>query len=589
MLKRYSDELAALVVPDGDDLLATHKDRALSLSRPAGRAAMEARKHGKEGRHEQAVRIYRELAQQGELTAEDRISYGWELSHAIRDILKAGDAKELPPTSVGTAKQYLNAYLKLDVPRPELLHSRILQQALKLAANKQLRLVPFLRLWQIEHLRADDFVEFRTPDGKTIPSLAERAIQTAANDAAASGLQTDIQFIRPHVESAIARFPENAWLKLNMVKILRAVGEEAEARILAVDFARSKSAEYWTWELLGDLAETPALQRSCYAKALSCSQDDLFVGKVRLKFAGLIFEDHPGEARAEVERVIAHRTRLGQRIPESAGQFSRSAWFGAAEPVASERSFYLRFTREAEELLFAHLPWLRASLGESFVIDGRDGKKDRRRRRIYVKAGSLPTEVSVAEPHPDLKELPPGAPLRVQMETPPDEPWRTTIHRVRQRGHGAAFDVVPTLTGVIDHVNLQKGLAHVVVAKGVDGTFALTDIDGPVQPGQYVGLRAVRYHSRQGPRIRILSVEPTTSQPGPDVCRSFAEAVRVPTGNGFTDSGIFIPRDLVARSGIDDGDHVEGLAVISYDKTKSQWSWKAAVIDTVRPSQAAAQ
>ncbi|MFP3499692.1 hypothetical protein SB759_36330, partial [Pseudomonas sp. SIMBA_059] len=77
-----------------------------------------------------------------------------------------------------------------------------------------------------------------------------------------------------------------------------------EARQLATEFARDKAGEYWTWELLGDLEVEATMRLSCYAKALTCSEDDTFVTKVRLKFAALLFPEHPSEARFEIERVM---------------------------------------------------------------------------------------------------------------------------------------------------------------------------------------------------------------------------------------------------------------------------------------------
>src|SRR5690606_17655135 len=105
--------------------------------------------------------------------------------------------------------------------------------------------------------------------------------------------------IMPYLDDGLKRFPDNVWLKLNMVKLLRGLERMEDARRLAADFARSKAGEYWTWELVGDLADDPAMRLSCYAKALTCSDDDTFVTKVRLKFASLIASDHPGQARAE--------------------------------------------------------------------------------------------------------------------------------------------------------------------------------------------------------------------------------------------------------------------------------------------------
>lgn len=575
---RYIDELTAFDVPEADELLAAHRHRALSLSSAGGRAALEARTHGRDGRHEDAVRIYQQLWDKRELADGDRASFGWELSRAVRDILKGATDRELSNVPVGRAKQYLNQYFKLDLPRPDLLHSLVLQQALKLASARHLRIVPFLRLWNLDSLRNEDFDEFRPEDGKVIASLAERVIQLAAKEAAASGQRDDMAFVHPHLLTAMERFPENIWLKLNMVKLLRGRGQVEDARQLAVDFAKAKSREYWTWELLGDLAEESEVQLSCYAKALSCSQDEDFIGKVRLKFARLICASHPAEARAEVQRVVEHKGSQGQRIPPAAEELTHAAWFAANEAAVIDRRFYARLTARAEDMLFAGLPWIEASLGDRFVIEGKEGRKDRTRRRLYVKATPLPVEVSVPDPHADLKGLAEGAPLRVQMETSAADPSKTTVHRIARRDEGSNHDVVLERPALIDHVNHHKQLAHVLIARDLDGTFALSGCTEPLHAGQYVSVRAVRYHSRQGSRLRILAAQPATQAPDLGVCKPFREEVRVANGNGFTTSGIYIPRDLVEQAGVQDGDVVDGLAAINFNKKKGTWGWKAAMI-----------
>ena len=316
------------------------------------------------------------------------------------------------------------------------------------------------------------------------------------------------------------------------------------------------------------------MRLSCYAKALTCSEDDTFVSKLRLKFAALVAADHPGEARAEVERVIEHRRREGTRIPIDAQRMAESAWFLAAAPSTSGRSFYDRFKSRAEELLFAHLPWTDASVGDEFVIEGQEGQKDRTRRRIFVKASPLPLEISVSAGHPDVRGCRPGAPIKVQMEVSAAEPWKVMVHRIQPR-NGARDDVVPELCGVIDHLNRAKSLLHFVVAKGIDGTFPLADFAGSAAIGQAVAVRATRYHSRKGTRTRALSVSSTTRSPGTDVLKPFNDDVEVRNGLGFTSAGIFIPPDVVAESMIADGDRVEGLAVINFDKKRSTWGWKA--------------
>jgi hypothetical protein len=484
VLRNYLGQLSKLKVPADNDLLIEQRERALALADSDRREVMAARALGKDGRHADAVRAFSSLSAQGLLTTDDKVAYGWELFRASQAVFKAAVGTEIAVSAVNTIKRHLNMYLKLGIAEQGLLHTCMLQQAERLSRSDHLRLIAFARLWDLGSFRPEDFRESRHDDGKVFPPLFETVIQRASKEAANGGSPAEMRYISPYLEDAMKRFPENVWLKLNMVKLLRALDQTNEARQLATEFARSKASEYWTWELVGDLEADPAMRLSCYAKALTCSDDDTFVTKVRLKFAALIAADYPGQAKAEVERVIGHRQREGTRIPPDAELLAQTAWFAAASPVVGDRAFYDRFKGQAEELLFAHLPWTDASVGDEFVIKGQDGQKDRRRRRLYVRATPLTLEISVSASHPDVRRLPPGTPIKVQTETPPKEPWKTTVHRIQTRPDGGQDDVLTETLGVIDHINHAKGVLHFVVARGVDGTLPIAQFPDRAKVGR---------------------------------------------------------------------------------------------------------
>lgn len=576
-LKGYLTELQGFEVPTENTLLTEHREKVLALGQTDRRAALEARELSKQGRHADSARIYADLHAKDELQSEDKRSWGWELYRLSKAELHNSGAEKVGPSSVQRVKRNLNTYLKLGLKGPDLLHSLMLQQALRLAKDDHLKVLPFLRLWGPEQFSDEDLESQTGKDGKAYPSLAESAIQAAASEAADSDHIDDIRFIAPHVEATMARFPENVWLKLNRVKLLRGLGRTDEARELAIEFAREKANEYWVWDLIGDLSkDEPALQLSCYAKALSCSQDDDFVGKVRLKLAAHLADQHPAEARFEVEQVLSHRARTGYRVPQEAQSMSESAWFASGAPQATGRDFYAHFTDEAEALLFSHLPWTDASVGDSFNIVAKDRKKSRRRRRIYVRDKAVSLELSLPDTHPDLRGQPEGAPLLVQYEMSKAEPSRATVHRIRPRPDGAPMDVAPEQVGIIDHVNIEKSVLHVMVARGIDGTCPISAYPGAAKVGESVAVRLSRHRGRNGERTRIISILPSEKSPGLDVCRHFRETTEVTdNGLGFTQSDIFIPPNIVSASGIDSGDQVQGIAILSYNKKQSKWGMKA--------------
>ena len=132
-LKGYLTELQGFEVPPDNNLLAEHREKALALGQTDRRAALEARELSKKGHHADAARIYADLHAQGELQTEDKRSWGWELYRLAKAELQTNDADKVGSSSAQRIKRNLNDYLQLGLKGPDLLHSLMLQLALRLA------------------------------------------------------------------------------------------------------------------------------------------------------------------------------------------------------------------------------------------------------------------------------------------------------------------------------------------------------------------------------------------------------------------------------------------------------------------------
>lgn len=172
----------------------------------------------------------------------------------------------------------------------------------------------------------------------------------------------------------------------------------------------------------------------------------------------------------------------------------------------------------------------------------------------------------------DIRGLPEGTPIKVQYETSKAEPGRATIHRICPRVDGTPMDIVASQVGVIDHINREKSLIHVVVARGVDGICPISLYPSKAKIGDAVAVRLAQHHSKSGVRTRIVEIEPTDQAPSSDVCRPFCDTTNVtPNGLGFTRGDIFIPPHMITAEGIQPGDLVDGIAIASFDKKRGKW------------------
>lgn len=570
-LEHYRRQLEELQVAADDEVLQKGIRNALLLCRPNGQLIKQASGLSKEGRHAQAVALYRRAGRLGPLDPEVQANLAWDMFRHAKQLL---DAEQVDFNSV---RQYLHEYLKLEVEKPSLLHSCFLQLAAKLAGHDKLNLLKFLPLWNLQHLRADDYQRYRAEDGKEYPSLAEKVIQQAGKEAAASASAQNLNYILPYLDTAIERFPDNVWLKLDKAKGLLSLGRHDDALAFGMTVTKAKANDYWAWELLGDIVAItdPAAALGCYCKALCCPADDKFTGKVRLKLAQFMIEanDFPA-AKLEVETVLRHKEREGQRIPEAAERIASQPWFASLPSNESNADYYRAHVGAAETLLLSQLPWIEANLGDRFVIPGMENKP---KRKIFIKTQSDPLETSIPEWKLGLKAPSTGDGLRVKGEF--DEKKRFQIYALEARTTQERWDVFPTRVGVVDHVNKEKQVLHFIVDRTLDGIIPLAELPAPFREGNAIAVKVAKRSTDKGTMYRVLHAEATHERPGPQVRKEFSETCRVSNGMGFTDSDIFIPPPMVAGYQIQDGQRVDGTAILSFNKKHGNWGWRAIALD----------
>lgn len=570
-LEHYRRQLEGLQVAADDEVLQKGIRNALLLCSPNGQLIKQASTLSKEGRHAQAVTLYRQAGRLGPLDSQVQTNLGWDLYRQAKQLL------DTEAVDFSAIRRNLHDYLKLDVEKPSLLHTCFLQLAAKLANQERLNLLKFLPLWDLHHLRAEDYQRHRAEDGKEYPSLAEKVIQQAGKEAAASGDAQCLNYILPYLDAAIERFPDNVWLKLDKARGLLGLGRHDDALAFGMAVTKAKANEYWTWELLGDIValSDPAAALGCYCKALCCPADDKFTGKVRLKLAQSMIEtyDFPA-AKLEVETVLRQKEKDGQRIPEAAERIASQTWFASTPSNSSNADYYRAHAGAAESLLLNQLPWISANLGDRFVIPDMENKP---KRKIFIKTQSDPLEASIPEWKFGHKALVTGDGLRVKGEF--DEKKRFQIYAIEARPTQDRWDVFPTRVGVVDHVNKEKQVLHFIVDRTMDGVIPLAELPAPFREGDAIAVKVSKRSTDKGTMYRVLHAEATHERPGPQVRKEFNETCRLSNGMGFTDSDIFIPPPLVVECQLLDGQKVAGTAILNFNKKHRSWGWKAIALD----------
>lgn len=342
-LPLYAEQLQSFPLPN-DEILRNQAYYALTLC----------------GNHQTLLNCLRQDVHSGNSSVDLHMRLGWELLH----FAKEQNSKH----NVQGTKQTMLEYLRLHTERPSQLHSCFLWLADTLAKEEKLRMSDFVQLWGLENLREDDFQRFRTDDGKYLPSLAEKVIGRSCKNAINQHNQAVLQYLLPFVDSAIARFDDNIWLKMRKAQALIMLGQAEQARRYANAVVRKKSRDFWAWELLGDVYKEQAL--ACYCKALLCSKDINFVSKVKIKLARLLIEQGLyAAAKHEIESVAHFREQHAYKMPVELQQMQNESWYAQVEAEKSNRNFYLKQAPIAENLLFTDIPLL---IG---VVDGVNTQK----------------------------------------------------------------------------------------------------------------------------------------------------------------------------------------------------------------------
>ena len=566
-LEHYRCQLEDLKVDPDDDVLQKGIRNALLLCSPNGPLIKQASLLSKDGKHAEAAALYRQAWSLGALDLQAQTNFGWDLYKHAKQLLAAEHV------NLSTVKRGLHDYLKLDIEKPSLLHTCFLQLAAKLASQDKLNMLKFLQLWDLKHLSEEDWARYRAEDGKEYPSLVEKVIQQAGKNAAESKDAQDLNYILPHIDAAIERFPDNVWLKLDKAKILLAAGMHEDAMTFGMAVAKAKADDYWAWELLGDIVEStdPAAALGCYCKALCCPADDKFTGKVRLKLArSMIHVNDFAPAKHEVETVMRQKEKDGQRVPDGAVQISTLPWFASTQTNESNVDYYRSHASAADSLLLSKLPWISANVGDQFFIPGMEKKP---KRKIFIETSAEPLEASIPEWKFEHGNLAVGDGLRIKGEY--DAAQRFKIYAVEVRATQGRWDVFPERVGVVDHVNIEKNVLHFIIDRTTDGVVPLADLSGKFKEGEAIAVKLSRYSTKKGATYRVLYAEATDEMPSAQVWKQFSDAVRVSNGMGFTSGDIFISPPLIEEHGIHDGQTVSGTAVLSFNKKRQNWGWKA--------------
>lgn len=293
---------------------------------------------------------------------------GWLIYYSI---------KNTPIRDVNDRKILLNQYLKLNLSRPSILHSRILAEAVKIEQNTplQFRMRDFIRLWGLEYLMEADWEQFTTEAGHKCPSLVEKLIGVYAKELKTDEVRATKEF-GDLVDKALERYPLNQNMPYYKAIVLISQGDKEKAVVYYKDLILRFPSKFYLWNQIAELVEDTDTKIGLLCKALNVGAEDKFLGGIRLRLAHLLFSkgllpNAQYELNKYREVCLSQGWSLKPEYWEISGQIVN------VPTVEDNQNFYLEFCPKADKFIYDAMPSIIALKVSDKLLEDRNrpGKK----------------------------------------------------------------------------------------------------------------------------------------------------------------------------------------------------------------------
>lgn len=548
-----------------DDILVKTVNSAKTLADEEKKIIKDAKEQSKLGNHQEALTLFREAIKKFPNDIDLSEQFAWELHKEGKLIF---DAPNLETIKVRTL---LSEYMALKNERPSRLHSMFLRFADKIMESEDFNFVVFLRMWNLENLRDEDFEPFIKEDGTKFSSLAEKVIQHNAKLILNKKLVNEVEPFLPYLNIGINKFKDNIWLTYYNAKLLHLIGRNEEAIEFLKPVVKEKITEWWSWNYLAELIEDTdnELNKSCLCKALMCKTEEKFLINVRLKMIKILINNELwNEAKTEINIITESKKLEDKPIPNDILTYQNTEWYQKSEIRKSNFDYYQQNKQLAEEFIFSSLPWTDACLGQSFTLPDKPNKP---RRKIFIQGSNSIIEISVSDKKFNTIKYKEGSPIKIKGEYIE----RAFQPYLLERRTGNEFwDIFAEKVGVIDHINHEKGFIHILINQRIDCIIKFEDIKGKFYIGSNVAVRLKETKKGIETFYKVLTSKLTDKETDNAIQKNFKGTIRISGAIGFTDD-IFIENRLISEHQINENEIICGVAILNYNKKKSTWGWKA--------------
>ena len=220
----------------------------------------------------------------------------------------------LKQTALGESqkrKVLLNQYLQLDLPKPSILHSLILGEAIKVEQNTplQFRIRDFIRIWGLENLREEDWEQYRSEEGNTLPSTVEKLIGVYTKELKTDGVESPDDFALL-VDKALAKYPKNQNMPYFKAAVLISQGKSHEALTYYKNLILQFPSKFYLGIRQPSWLRILTRRLDYCVKALTCGAENEFLGGVRLKLASFVMSERDeGKRKTNLKYIETYQNK----------------------------------------------------------------------------------------------------------------------------------------------------------------------------------------------------------------------------------------------------------------------------------------
>ncbi|MYL45594.1 hypothetical protein GLV94_08035 [Virgibacillus halodenitrificans] len=159
------------------------------------------------------------------------------------------------------------------------------------------------------------------------------------------------------LNSQIKNNPSFEWLPYYKAKLLMKVNRKGEALETVTSFARTKSRDFWVWDLISELVNDDE-KFNCLCAGLLCkSKPDMIVGLQEKIIPILLRKEMFSNAKFELDELISTRMKKWGKISQQLEEWKNESWYIEAKSAGS-RDFLKEYADKAEEILYRTLPFI---------------------------------------------------------------------------------------------------------------------------------------------------------------------------------------------------------------------------------------